>query len=95
MTSGEGAGRLPSQHLHLRLHFHADADSGTRALALRWLAGFVGLAREALMPLAAPILAAVLPCVAHHAPDIAQVRCPKVLTSSVLLAHWRGLLNLG
>lgn len=47
-------------------------DAGTRALALRWLAGFVGLARQEMLPLAAPVLAAVLPCIAHPATEIAQ-----------------------
>lgn len=50
------------------------ADAGTRALALRWLAGFVALARQEMLPLAAPVLAAVLPCIAHPATEIAQAR---------------------
>lgn len=49
-------------------------DSGTRALALRWLAGFVALAQQEMLPLAAPVLAAVLPCIAHPATEIAQVQ---------------------
>lgn len=50
-----------------------DADSSTAALSLSWLGGFIARAPTQLLPLAAPILAAVLPSLSHPTSDIAQV----------------------
>lgn len=50
------------------------ADSTTAALALSWVGMVVARGGAAVVALAAPLLAAVLPALSHPSSDIAQAR---------------------